>query len=52
MTNAGTVIAAYALTFGAVAVYAVWVLRRAKTLGQGLGIGRPPPDSPPEATRS
>lgn len=39
MTHAANVISGYALTAVAVMAYAVWVVRRGRTLGRSLGIG-------------
>ncbi len=51
MTDAGTIISGYGLTFAAVAGYAAWVLLRGRALGHRLGIGQMTPDSAPPVER-
>ena len=57
MTDVGTILSAYGLTFVAIVGYAAWVLRRGRSLGRSLKIGvgaqmsdqGPAPDSPVES---
>ena len=51
MTDAGTIISGYGLTFVAVAGYGAWVLLRGRALGHRLGIGQTTPDSEPLVER-
>ncbi len=39
MTHAANVISGYVLAATAAAAYALWVIRRGRTLGRDLGIG-------------